>query len=87
MDWMNDPALSGIDPTKMALLNSLIQQGDGKSQNDMLPFLLMVSQTSKQKGIHFTQEEITAIVKVLKQGKSPKEQMLMDRMLQMMPKK
>ena len=31
-DWMKDPSLSGIDPAKMALLQSFINQGSGKSQ-------------------------------------------------------
>ncbi|MFQ6804365.1 MAG: hypothetical protein ACLRT5_05540 [Lachnospiraceae bacterium] len=35
-DWMKDPLLAGIDPAKMALLNSFVSQGTGKSQNEIV---------------------------------------------------
>ena len=39
-EWMKDSTLEGIDPAKMALLQSLIQQGSKKNQNEMLAFLM-----------------------------------------------
>ena len=38
--WMENPALSGIDPAKLQLLTSLAGQAQGKSQNELLPFLM-----------------------------------------------
>ena len=46
-EWMNDPTLAGIDPAKMALLNSLVQQGSKKNQNEMLAFLMSAAANSK----------------------------------------
>ena len=40
-EWMKDSTLEGIDPAKMALLQSLIQQGSKKNQNEMLAFLML----------------------------------------------
>lgn len=37
-EWMKDSTLEGIDPTKMALLQSLIQQGSKKIRTKCLHF-------------------------------------------------
>lgn len=80
-DWMNNPSLSGIDPAKMALLQSLLAQGKGKAPNDMMSFLMGAANTSKQKGLQFTQDEMDMIVDVLKKGRSPQEVAKMNKML------
>ena len=82
--WMNDPTLAGIDPAKMALLNSLVQQGSKKNQNEMLAFLMSAAANSKRNGLQFSPGEMDMIAKVLKKGKSPQETAKMDRMLSMM---
>ena len=45
-EWMKDSTLEGIDPAKMALLQSLIQQGSKKNQNEMLAFLMSATQAA-----------------------------------------
>ncbi|MBS6196556.1 MAG: hypothetical protein KH828_13385 [Clostridiales bacterium] len=80
-DWMNNPSLSGIDPAKMALLQSLLAQGKGKSQNDMMSFLMGAANTSQQKGLQFTPDEMDMIVDVLKMGKPPQEVAKINKML------
>lgn len=72
-DWTKNPALSGIDPAKMALLQSLASQGAGKSQNELLGFLTGAANTSQQQGLQFTPDETDMIIEVLKMGKSPQE--------------
>ena len=83
-EWMNDPTLAGIDPAKMALLNSLVQQGSKKNQNEMLAFLMSAAANSKRNGLQFSPGEMDMIAKALKKGKSPQETAKMDRMLSMM---
>ena len=83
-EWMNDPTLAGIDPAKMALLNSLVQQGSKKNQNEMLAFLMSAAANSKRNGLQFSPGEMHMIAKALKKGKSPQETAKMDRMLSMM---
>ena len=83
-EWMNDPTLAGIVPAKMALLNSLVQQGSKKNQNEMLAFLMSAAANSKRNGLQFSPGEMDMIAKVLKKGKSPQETAKMDRMLSMM---
>lgn len=89
-DWMNHPVLSGIDPAKMALLQNLVSQGAGKSQNEMLNFLTGAANTSQQQGLQFTPDEMDMVVEVLKAGKSPQEIAKINRMvglLKMMKKR
>lgn len=87
---MNHPGLSGIDPAKMALLQNLVSQGAGKSQNEMLNFLTGAANTSQQQGLQFTPDEMDMVVEVLKAGKSPQEIAKINRMvglLKMMKKR
>lgn len=36
--WMNNPKLSGMDMSKLAMLGQLAEQGKGKSPQELLPF-------------------------------------------------
>lgn len=83
-EWMKDPSLSGIDPAKLAMLQSFANQGAGKTQNDILPLLMSAAASSKKKGLQFTPNEMEMIVNVLKAGKSPQETARMDKMLSLM---
>lgn len=83
-EWMKDPTLAGIDPAKMALLNSLVQQGSTKNQKEMMGFLMSVAANSRKNGLQFSPDEMDMITKVLKKGKTSQETAKMDRMLSMM---
>ena len=80
-DWMNHPNLASIDAAKLQMLQSLAAQGSTKSQNEMLPFLMMAMQQSKKSGMSFSPEEMDMIVEVLKSGKSPQETAKIEKML------
>ena len=71
--WLNNPALKNIDPAKLQMLLTLTEQGQGKSQKELLPFLLAAASQSKQNGMGFSPQEIDAIIEVMKIGKSPDE--------------
>jgi len=71
--WMNHPSLQNIDPAKLQMLLALSEQGQGKSQKELLPFLLAAATHSKQKGMSFSQTETDTIIEVMKIGKSPQE--------------
>lgn len=83
-DWMKDPSLSGIDPAKMSLLQSFINQGSGKSQNEIVSVLMAAANSSRAKGLQFSPQEMELIIRVLKVGKSPQEIARMDKMLSLM---
>ncbi len=83
-DWKNNPRLSGIDPEKLSMLQGLAQQGTGKSPSDLLPFLMQAASQGKNTGLRFNDEEISAILEVIKAGKSPAEAAKIDRIVSMM---
>ncbi|MDO4344137.1 MAG: hypothetical protein Q4C50_04970 [Eubacteriales bacterium] len=79
--WMNNPALKNIDAAKLQMLMTMAAQGKGKSQNELLPFLMTAASKSKAGGTSFTREETDLILNVLKQGKSPEEIAKMEQMV------
>lgn len=79
--WMEHPRLAGLDKEKLKLLQGLANQGTGKSQAEMLPFLMAAATQGKKNGLHFSPEEINAIIEVVKMGKSPKEAAKLDKII------
>lgn len=82
--WLNNPALSGIDPAKLQMLISLADQAQGKNQNDLLPFLMAASSQAQENQMSFQPSEIDTIINVLKIGKSPQEIQKIDRICTLM---
>lgn len=82
--WQNDPRLKNVDPSKLSLLQNLAEQGNGYTPSDMLPFLMNAAAQGRQNGLHFSSDEISAILSVLKSGKSPKEAAKLDRIVRLM---
>ena len=82
--WTKDPSLAGLDPAKLAMLNSFAQQGAGKNPQELLPLLMAAASQSRAKGTRFSREEMDAIIQVLKAGKSSEETARMDKIIQMM---
>ena len=82
--WTKDPSLAGLDPAKLAMLNSFAQQDKKKNPQELLPLLMAAASQSRAKGTRFSREEMDAIIQVLKAGKSPEETARMDKIIQMM---
>lgn len=77
MDLKDNPALKNIDPERLQTLLSLADQAKGKSQAELLPFLMAASGSGK---LRFSPEEMEAIIGVMKIGKSPQEIRKIDKM-------
>lgn len=52
-DWSQDPSLSGIDFARLQALQQMASQSRGKSQAEMMPFLLSLMQ-GNQGGAQFS---------------------------------
>ena len=83
LDWLNNPALKNMDPAKIELFKLAASQVEGKSGNAMAPVMMSLIMNANKKGIQFTPDEISLILQVLKQGKSPAEQKNIDQTVQM----
>ena len=82
--WMDHPNLKNIDKKKLQTLLALTNQGAGKSQTDLLPFLMVAASQSKKEGVSFSPEEIHTIIEVIKAGKSQEEIEKIDRIQMIM---
>ena len=67
-DWKKDPKLEDIDAAKL----------------DMLPFLMSAAASGKKNGLNFSQNEISAVLEVMKTGKSPQEIAKIDKIVNLM---
>lgn len=72
-----------MDPIKLELIKTAAAQTAGKSGNSLAPVLMSLITSANRKGIRFSSEEITLILDILKQGKTPKEQQQIDQTVQM----
>ena len=73
-DWKNNPKLSQMDPQKLSMLTGIWQIRDlGKNPSELLPFIMGAASQGKNAGLNFSSDEISAIIEVLKMGKSPTE--------------
>lgn len=82
--WQNNPKLADMDKSKLEMLQNLAEQGTGKNASDMLPFLMSAATQGKNSGLHFSSEEISTVLEVLKMGKSPQEAAKLDRIVSLM---
>ena len=60
------------------------RKGSGKSASDMLPFLMSAAASGKKNGLNFSQNEISAVLEVMKAGKSPQEAAKIDKIVNLM---
>ena len=75
-EWMNDPALAGIDKAKLSFLEKLFIQSasiDMTNQKEMLPFLLSLSKLSKENNISFDKDEFALIYSVIQKYSSKED--------------
>ncbi len=79
--WTSHPSLRQIDAAKLQALLSLAEQGRGKTQNELLSFLMTAASQSGKNGVSFSNEETDLILNVLKQGRSPQEAARIDQIV------
>ena len=72
-DWMKDESLKNIDPYMLDFLQALVFESSSLKKEQMLPFLMAVAKRGQEKKVSFSDEEIDAIVTVLRKHASPDE--------------
>lgn len=72
-DWMKDESLKNIDPYKLEFLQALVFESNNLKKEQMLPFLMAVMKRGQEKKVTFSDDEINAIVTVLRKHASPDE--------------
>lgn len=70
-----------MSPQKLALIQMAAKKSDGKSGRELSHVMMALITGAKKQGIHFTSDEITCILSVIKEGKTKKEQAEIDHMI------
>lgn len=82
--WQDDPKLKNMDKEKLEMLQRFADQGAEQNMSAMLPFLMNAASRGRSQGLSFTPDEISAIMEVLKAGKSPREAAKLDKIVNLM---
>lgn len=85
--WMTDPSVKHIPKEKLEFLDQLASGGLGKSQKEMLPYIMTLMKNAKEKGLIFTATEIQTIIAAIKKYSSPEELARMDEIMKKAPHK
>lgn len=85
--WMSDPSVAHIPKEKLEFLGELAAGGHGKSQKEMLPYIMSLMKKAKEKGLSFTPLEIQTIITAIKKYSSPEELAKMDEIMKKAPHK
>lgn len=82
-NWMEHPAMQNIDPVKLELIKLAAERTKGKTGNSLASILLTLITSAKKKNIQFTPEEVSLIMEIMKEGKTPDEVAQIDKTAQM----
>lgn len=85
-DWMKDESLKKIEPYKLEFLQALVFESSNLRKEQLLPFLMNVAKRGQDKNISFKDEEIEAVIAVLKKHATPEELVKMKKILAMRTK-
>lgn len=86
-EWMKDESLKDIEPYKLEFLQALVFESSSLRKEQLLPFFMAVAKRGQEKNVSFSDEEISAIIAVLKKQATPDELAKMDKILAMRAKK
>lgn len=82
-EWMKDEALKDISPDKLSFLQTLVFESSNLRREQLIPFLLNVAKRGQEKKVTFSEEEIDAIVTVLRKYATSDELAKMEKVLAM----
>lgn len=79
--WMEDPSVQNIPSEKLAFLSQLYKQGQGKSQKEMMAFLMPMMTQARQKGLTFTPQELQIAIAAIRKASTPEELRQIDKIM------
>lgn len=81
--WMSDPMVADIDKDKLAFLQSVVFETKGKSQKELIPFLMGIMKKGKAQNISFSDTEMNSIMTAIKNNSTPEELAQIDKFVAM----
>lgn len=79
--WMEDELVKNISPKKLAFLETLFGEAQGKSQKEMMAFLMPMMKKAKAENLNFTPQEMNAAITAIKKHSTPEELSQIDKIL------
>lgn len=83
--WMQDPSVSEIAPRKLEFLKNLVEGGQGKSQKEMMLYMMQNMKLAKSKGITFSPSELQLLMETVRKYTSPEELKKVDDLIKKAP--
>lgn len=83
--WMQDPSVSEIAPQKLEFLKNLVEGGQGKSQKEMMLYMMQNMKLAKSKGITFSPSELQLLMETVRKYTSPEELKKVDDLIKKAP--
>ncbi len=80
--WMSDPLVKDIPRKKLDFLGQMFAQGQGKSQKEMMMFMMPMMKKAKQENLTFTPQEMNAAIAAIKRHSSEEELKQIDKILE-----
>lgn len=79
--WMSDYLVKDIPRKKLEFLSRMFTEGHGKSQKEMMAFMMPLMKKAKQENLTFTPQEMSAAIAAIKKYSSPDELKQIDKIL------
>ena len=79
--WMEDEQVKNIDPKKLNFLQKIFKEGQGKSQKEMLTYMMPMMRKAKQERLTFTPQEMQAAINAIKKYSTAEELKQIDNIL------
>lgn len=86
-EWMSDPLVKEIPEKKLQFLEEMFAKGQGKSQKEMMTFLMPMMKKAKKENLTFTPQEMSAAIAAVRKHSSAEELKQIDKILDKTKKK
>ena len=83
--WMQDEAISSISPEKLEFLRTLVEGSKGKSQKEMMLYMMQNMKTAKAKDITFSGPELSLLMETVKKYSTPEDLAKVNELLNKVP--
>ncbi len=80
--WMADPLVKDIPEQKLQFVEQLFAKGHGKSQKEMMAYLMPMMKKAKEENLTFTPQEMTAAIAAIRKHSSKEELTQIDKILE-----
>ena len=80
--WMNDPLVSNIHPEKLEFLEALFREAHGKSQKELMMYLMPMLKKAKKNQLTLTPDEMQSAIQAIKRHSTQEELEKIEKLLQ-----